>query len=65
MAAGTKGKMAKQKKAGFAGRQTESLPARLLKDMRKKLDSLCDDSAGGRLLYYICICADLRHPAGI
>ena len=35
MAAGTKGKMAEQKKAGFAGRQTESLPARLLKDMRK------------------------------
>ena len=35
MAAGTKGKMAEQKKAGVAGRQTESLPARLLKDMRK------------------------------
>ena len=35
MDAGTKGKMAEQKKAGFAGRQTESLPARLLKDMRK------------------------------
>lgn len=35
MAAGTKGKMAAEKKAGFAGRQTESLPARLLKDMRK------------------------------
>ncbi len=35
MAAGTKGKMAAEKKAGFAGRQTESLPVRLLKDMRK------------------------------